>query len=474
MQTSSPPHPRLVQTAACLGFAVVLIDVSVVNVALDALRTAFGAVLTDLQWVVNAYALVFAATLLMAGALGDRLGAKRMFIAGYAIFTLASIGCGMAHSMGALIAWRLVQGIGASLLVPNSLAVLRLAFDDAAARSRAIGWWGAGGGIALAAGPLAGGLLIAAVGWRSIFLVNVPVGIVGIWMTWRFAPDTKVQCGRRLDLPAQLTGAFALAALTFASTEISALGWRSPVIASAFASCVALGIVFVRLEARNPHAMLPAALRQDRIVRSSIVIGAIANLVFYGIVFTLSLLFQSVWHMTPVRTGVEFLPMMGVLMVMSIVAGRLTGRLGARTLATAGLSVSAVGYLAMWPAIAAQSSGWLALPMLLAGSGIALTIPTITDAALAAVSGAQSGVASGLLNTARQVGGVMGVALFGFFVREAGGEAFVHGTERALIVSVVLLVVGAVIAWRNLGQAANAIFQGRAASTVTRFSDAER
>ena len=311
------------------------------------------------------------------------------------------------------------SGIGAALLVPNSLAVLRLAFDDAAARSRAIGWWGAGGGIALAAGPLAGGLLIAAVGWRSIFLVNVPVGIAGIWMTWRFAPDTKAQGGRRLDLPAQLTGAFALAALTFASTEISALGWRSPVIVSAFTLCVALGIAFVRLEARNPDAMLPAGLWQDRIVRSSIVIGAIANLVFYGIVFTLSLLFQSVWHMTPVRAGVAFLPMMGVLMVMSIVAGRLTGRL-ARTLATAGLSISAVGYLAMWPAIATQSNGLLAIPMLLAGGGIALTIPTITDAALAAVSGAQSGVASGLLNTARQVGGVMGVALFGFFVRETG------------------------------------------------------
>ena len=354
------------------------------------------------------------------GALGDRLGAKRVFIAGYAIFTLSSIGCGLAHAIGALIAWRLVQGIGAALLVPNSLAVLRLAFDDAAARNRAIGWWGAGGGIALAAGPLAGGLLIAAVGWRSIFLVNVPVGIAGIWMTWRFAPDTKAQGGRRLDLPAQLTGAFALAALTFASTEISALGWRSPVIVSAFTLCVALGIAFVRLEARNPDAMLPAGLWQDRIVRSSIVIGAIANLVFYGIVFTLSLLFQSVWHMTPVRAGVAFLPMMGVLMVMSIVAGRLTGRLGARTLATAGLSISAVGYLAMWPAIATQSNGLLAIPMLLAGGGIALTIPTITDAALAAVSGAQSGVASGLLNTARQVGGVMGVALFGFFVRETG------------------------------------------------------
>ncbi|WP_257251251.1 MFS transporter [Burkholderia cepacia] len=464
MHTSSRHHARLVQTAACLGFAVVLIDVSVVNVALDALRTAFGAAVTDLQWVVNAYALVFAATLLMAGALGDRLGAKRVFIAGYAIFTLSSIGCGIAHSMETLIAWRLVQGIGASLLVPNSLAVLRVAFDDAAARSRAIGWWGAGGGIALAAGPLAGGLLIATVGWRSIFLVNVPIGLAGIWMTWRFAPDTKAQRGRRLDLPGQLTGAMALAVLTFASTEISALGWRSPVIMGAFAMCVGLGIAFIRLEARNPDAMLPSALWHDRIVRSSIVIGAIANLVFYGIVFTLSLLFQSVWHMTPVRTGVAFLPMMGVLMIMSIASGRLTGRFGARTLATAGLSISAVGYLAMWPAIAVHSNALLAIPMLLAGSGIALTIPTITDAALAAVSAAQSGVASGLLNTARQVGGVLGVALFGFFVRAADGATFVHGMARALIVSVLLLVAGAVMAWRNLGQAGARGIRARGAS----------
>jgi len=474
MQASSNHHPRLVQTAACLGFVAVLIDVSVVNVALETLRTAFDADVTDLQWVVNAYALVFAATLLMAGALGDRLGAKRVFIAGYAIFTLSSIGCGMAQSMGALIAWRLVQGIGASLLVPNSLAVLRMAFEDAAARSRAIGWWGAGGGIALAAGPLAGGLLVAAVGWRSIFLINVPVGIVGIWMTWQFAPDTKAQRGKSLDIPGQLTGVFALAALTFAATEVSALGWHSPIILGAFALCAVSAAAFARLEARNPAAMLPAALWQDRIVRSSTLIGAIANLVFYGIVFMLSLLFRSIWHMTPVHTGAAFLPMMGVLMAMNIIAVRLAGRLGARMLATGGLLIAAVGYLAMWPAIAAQSSRLLTIPMLIAGSGIALTIPTITDATLAAVSSAHAGIASGLLNAARQVGGVIGVALFGFFVRQTTEASFVHGMERALIVSVLLLVVGAVTAWRNLGFAVEHRIQDRVHGTITRCAEADR
>lgn len=473
MQTPSRLHPGLVQIATCLGFVVVLIDVSVVNVALDALRAGFRADITGLQWVVNSYALVFASSLLWAGALGDRFGAKRAFMIGYAIFTLASIGCGMAQSLSALIAWRLVQGVGASLLVPNSLVILRVAFQDAAARSRAIGWWGAGGGIALAAGPVIGGLLVTALGWRSIFLVNVPVGVVGIWMTWRFAPDTVAQRGRSLDIPGQLTGAITLAALTFALTEVSALGWRSPVILGAFALCVASSIAFIRLEAHNPGAMLPLALWRDRTVCSATVIGLIANLVFYGIVFTLSLLFQWGWHMTPVCTGVAFLPMMGILMAMNVVAGRLASRTGARTLATVGMLISAAGYLAMLPALAAQSYWLLALPMLLAGSGIALTIPTITDAMLAAVCSAQSGIASGLLNAARQVGGVMGVALFGFFVRHTEMISFLRGMEQALIASALLSVVGAVTAFRYLNAATVRCTQTRHRSTVVIRSEAD-
>ncbi|WP_235212740.1 MFS transporter [Burkholderia paludis] len=443
----------MVQIATCLGFVVVLIDVSVVNVALDSLRAVFRANVTGLQWVVNAYALVFASSLLMAGALGDRFGTKRVFMAGYAMFMLASIGCGIAQSLEALLAWRLVQGVGASLLVPNSLAILRLAFEDPAARGRAIGWWGAGGGIALAAGPVIGGLLVTAFGWRSIFLVNVPVGIVGLWLTWRFAPGIEAQRDRNLDVPGQLTGALMLAALTYALTEASALGWKNPVILGALALSLASGIAFMRLEARNPGAMLPPTLWRNRTVLSTTGIGMILNLVFYGVVFTLSLLFQTIWHTTPVSTGVAFLPMMGILMAMNIVAGRLANRISARALATAGMLISAMGYLAMIPALAAQSHWVLALPMLLAGSGVALTIPTITHAMLAAVGSAQSGIASGLLNAGRQIGGVMGVALFGFFVRHTERAPFMHGIEQALATSALLLLAGAAIAMRNLNTA---------------------
>lgn len=452
MRKQSPDHSRFVQIATCLGFVLVLIDVSVVNVALEALRTAFHADLTGLQWVVNAYALVFAALLLMAGALGDRLGAKRVFMAGFAIFTLASAGCGAASSLPSLIAWRLVQGLGAALLVPNSLSLLRQAFHDDQQRSRAIGWWGAGGGIALAAGPVIGGLLISTLGWRSIFLINLPVGLIGLWITYRHAPASPTQAGRSLDVPGQMTGAVTLATFTFALTQASSLGWQSPLILGTLLLSILLGAWFIWQEGRHASPMLPLALLRDATVSSATVIGLIINLVFYGMVFSFSLFFQAVQHMTPQQTGLAFLPMMAILMVMNIIAGRLVSRIGTRQLVVAGLLVSSIGYLLMLPALAAQSYLPLVLPMLLAGSGIALTIPTITNATLTAVPNTQAGIASGLLNAARQVGGVIGVAVFGFFVRHTETALFMHGMHLALLTAVTLLLTGAAVGFLGFRQ----------------------
>ncbi|MCU1740693.1 MULTISPECIES: MFS transporter [unclassified Pseudomonas] len=443
-------HPRLTQVATCLGFVVVLIDVSVVNVALDALRSAFGADVLDLQWVVNAYGLVFASSLLLAGALGDRFGAKRVFMAGFALFSLASVGCGLATSLAALIGWRVAQGLGAALLVPTSLSLLRQVFEDPAARSRAIGWWGAGGGIALAAGPVIGGVLIESLGWRSIFLVNLPIGVIGLWLTARHAPASVAQRGRSLDLPGQVTGVLALGTLTLALTEATDLGWTSPAVLGVLGLCGVFSGAFLWLEARNPEAMLPLELFRDWTVGSATVIGLIINLVFYGMVFTFSLFFQSIWQLSPQRTGLAFLPMMAVLMLMNILAGRLMGRLSEQALVVAGLTVSACGYALMLPALATQSYTLLVLPMLLAGSGIALVIPTITQAVLTAVPANRAGVASGLLNAARQVGGVMGVALFGGLVRHAQPALFMLGMEQALIACVALLAVSIVTGFFGL------------------------
>ncbi|GBQ19294.1 major facilitator transporter [Gluconacetobacter sacchari DSM 12717] len=246
------------QVASCLGFVVVLMDVSVVNVALEALHAAFRAGMSGLQWVVNAYTLAFAALLLTAGALGDRVGARPVFMAGFALFTLASLGCGLAPGLDLLNGARFVQGIGAALLVPNSLSLLRQAFHDPEERNRAVGWWGAGGGIALAAGPVVGGLLIAVAGWRAIFLVNLPIGVLGLWLTARHAPASPKHPRRGLDLAGQIAAALALSGLTMALTEASGRGWTDPVVGAGLVAAGLLGALFLRLEAGNPSAMLPA------------------------------------------------------------------------------------------------------------------------------------------------------------------------------------------------------------------------
>lgn len=441
---------RKVQFATCLGFFIVLMDVSVVNVALQALRQDLSASVTDLQWVVNAYAMVFAALLLMAGTLADRFGAKRVFMLGYALFALASMGCGLAQGLGALIAWRLAQGVGAALLVPTSLSLLQHAFPEEAARNRAVGWWGAGGGIALAAGPVIGGILIATWGWRSLFFINVPIGLLGLWLTARHAPRSPSQPQRSLDVPGQLAGVLTLASFTFALTQASALGWANPVIIAAALACVMGGVLFVWLEARAARPMLPLALLRDPLLASANAIGVLVNLVFYGMVFALSLYFQTIERLTPEQTGLAFLPMMAILMAVNILAGRLLQRTSRRRLATGGLLISALGYLLMLPALAAHGFAWLVLPMLLAGGGIALTIPTITGAALAAAARHQAGVASGLLNAARQVGGITGVALFGFLVRGAAPQAFMQGMHDALVICVIALLAAAALASTGL------------------------
>jgi DHA2 family methylenomycin A resistance protein-like MFS transporter len=445
---------RLVQFATCLGFFMVLMDVSVVNVALQALRLDLGAGITALQWVVNAYALVFASLLLLAGTLGDRLGAKRVFMLGYGVFSIASLGCGLAASLTALIGWRLLQGVGAALLVPTSLSLLQRAFQDEAARNRAVGWWGAGGGIALAAGPVLGGLLIATLGWRSLFFINVPIGLLGLWLTGRHAPSTPAQANKRLDLPGQGVAVVTLASFTFALTQASQLGWTSPTILGALLVCLLLGTLFIWLQSRAAQPMLPLTLFRDPTLCSATAIGLLANLVFYGMVFALSLYFQAIEHFSPQQTGLAFLPMMAILMVMNILAGRLVGRLHRRTLATGGLLIAALGYLLLGPALHTHVYGWLAVPMLLAGGGVALTIPTITSATLAAVPGHQAGIASGLLNAARQMGGIVGVALFGFLIRDP--QTLVPGLDQALIISVGVLVLAAGVAFVGLRPAQGA------------------
>lgn len=444
---------RYTLLAASLGFVLVLLDVSVVNVALESLRLGFNTDVAGLQWVVNAYTLVFAALLLTTGALGDRLGAKRVFIVGFAVFTLASLGCGLATSLGALIIARIVQGLGAAMLVPTSLSLLQQAFPDPVARSRAVGWWGAAGGIALAAGPVLGGLLVTQIGWPSIFLINLPIGLLGLWLTLRYAPNAPARPRKGFDLPGQATAILALGSLTAALTEASRLGWQHPFIWGGLAFSFLVGGLFLKLESRSPHPMLPLALFRHSTFAVATTAGLIVNFAYYGLVFVFSLFFQSIQHFSPQQTGLAFLPMTAILMLMNIVAGRLITRVGARFIMVAGLIMAALGYLLLLPITADGAYLRLVLPMLLAASGIAVTIPTMINVTLSAVDPARAGIASGVLNSARQIGGVLGVAVFGFLVRSEQPARFMQGMHIAIAMAGALLATGAVLSFFGIRSA---------------------
>src|SRR5258708_3788983 len=245
MSSLHTSRSRLTLIGSALGFAVVLLDVSVVNVALDAFRVGFSTNVAGLEWVVNAYTLIFAALLLMAGALGDRFGARKVFLAGFVLFAAASVACGLAPTLATLVMARIVQGAGAALLVPNSLSLIQQAFPVQEERSRAVGWWGAAGGIALAAGPVAGGFLVAYFGWRSIFLINLPIGLIGLAITLRYAPPSPANSHRSLDLPGQVVAVVALAALAMALIEAGHLGWTSPRIIIAMLIALIAAAAFI-------------------------------------------------------------------------------------------------------------------------------------------------------------------------------------------------------------------------------------
>ncbi|WP_261803484.1 MFS transporter [Variovorax sp. PAMC26660] len=438
-------HPRATLVAAALGFVVVLLDVSVVNVALEALRQEFGADVSGLQWVLNAYTLVFAALLLTSGALGDRFGARRVFIFGFVLFTLASGACGLAPNLSALVAARVIQGLGAALLVPNSLSMLQQAFPDREQRSRAVGWWGAIGGISLAAGPVLGGLLITHTGWRSIFLINLPVGLIGLFLALRHTAPGSAGHRRNLDLPGQVAIISALAALTVALTEAGRLGWQHPWVQGGLLLALVAAISFVRIELRSQAPMLPLGLFRIPTFTVASLAGVVVNFAYYGLIFVFSLFFQIEQQLSPQQAGLAFLPMTIVLMAVNVIAGRLITRMGARRLMVLGLALAACGYLMLLP-VSIDGSYWmLVVPMLLAASGVALTVPTMTNATLSSVDASRAGIASGVLNSARQIGGMLGVAVFGYLVRDTAPEPFMRGMHWSLGISVALLLAGSLM-----------------------------
>ena len=433
--------PALTLAGTSLGFVLVILDVTVVNVALARIEATLGTDIAGLQWVVNAYTLVFASLLLTGGALGDRLGAKRVFIAGFVLFTAASVACGCATSIGALVGARIVQGIGAALCVPASLALLNACFPEAAARARAVSIWAGAGGAAMAAGPVVGGLLVDRLGWPSIFFLNLPLGLVGIWLTAGFTPPAPLRRGRGLDPLGQILAIGALGGFTVACIESGPLGWQHPLVVSGLVCFVLGAALFLRVEATSADPMLPLSLFRSRVVSVACLVGLLANFAYYGLMFVLSLFFQSAKGYSPLATGLAFLPMTALITVANMVAGRLTARFGPKPAMVAGQALAAVGYLALAGIAVETSYEAIVGPLLAAGVGVALVVPSMTAAVLGNVARERAGVASGVLNAARQTGGVAGVGLFGSLV-SGPPDTLLGGMHLALVLAGTALLVG--------------------------------
>jgi MFS transporter, DHA2 family, methylenomycin A resistance protein len=438
-----------------LGYAVVQLDVTIVNTALTSIGHSLGGGVSELQWVVTAYTITFAALILTAGALGDRIGAKKIFMAGFAIFTVASLVCALAPSAALLIVARAVQGAGAAILVPNSLALLNHAYSDEKQRGRAVGIWAAGASLALAGGPLAGGGLITLIGWRSIFLVNLPIGLAGLWLTARYAKETTASPHHELDLAGQLTTIGALGCLAAAIIEGGASSWSNPWVLAGFAAAATFATLFLLQERRARQPMLPLSLFKRSLFSLLSLVGVLVNVPFYGLIFVLSLYFQGVNGFSPLATGFAFVPMMTMVLPANLIAAQAVQRFGALVVIAAGALIAAAGSIAL-VGIGPHTSYWALCAQLLAmGFGLGLLVPPLTSTLLGSVEVRRSGVAAGVLNSARQTGSVLGVALFGSLVGQA--SAFIHGVQEASVISAVLLA-GAALATMTVGRAPD---QGR-------------
>ncbi len=440
------PVPIVALIAICLGYFMTILDTTIVTVALPNLGHELGVTVTGLQWAVDGYALVFASLLLSAGALGDRLGSRQVFLAGLLLFTIASGLCGLAPTIWALVASRVIQGVGAALLVPTSLALLRYTFDDAASRARAVGIWGGIAGLGAAGGPVLGGVLVAAFGWRSVFLVNIPIGILGALLTLRFVVRVPRLPQRGLDLPAQLTAVLALGLLTVAAIQGAAWGWGSPLVLGSLGVAVLATIVFLAIERRSPTPMLPLGLFRTPTFSAGTAVGFLINFGFYGQLFLLSLFFQQVRGFSPLLTGFALLPESGMASVASALSGRLTGRLGPRPSMVLGLALGGAGLLSL--ALVGTGTAYLILvPMLAAvGFGMAFTMPAATTAVVDAAPAERAGIASGVINASRQLGGVLGVALLGGLVNQHG--FFVPGMHVALAIAGGAFLFGCLVTLR--------------------------
>jgi EmrB/QacA subfamily drug resistance transporter len=437
--------------AVSFGLFMIMLDNTVVNVALPAIQEDLGADLSELQWVVTGYALTFAALMLIGGKVADAYGRRLIFVVGIGVFTTASLWCGLADSSDELIAARVLQGVGAALMNPATLSIIAATFP-AHQRGAAIGIWAGVSALALAIGPLVGGLITQHIDWSWIFFVNVPVGILAIAASFLFIDESRDQTHERLDLPGLTTSGVGLFALTYGLIEANTYGWGSTRILGAFAVAAIMIAAFVLLERHQRAPMLQLDLFRNGTYTGANLVVLLVALAMFGVFFFVSLYMQNVLGYSAVQTGAAFLPMTVLIILVAPIAGKTSDRLGSRGLLTAGMILVAVQLL-YFSRLDESSTFWNLLPgFLVGGVGMALTMTPSAAAATRSVPVDKAGVGSAVLNASRQVGGSLGIALMGaIMAHEAGGQptagAFVDGFQSALLVAAAIALAGAVVAF---------------------------
>jgi len=440
-QVRAAASRRLVLVVMCVGYFLVLLDVTIVNVALPKIASGLGASVSGLQWVVDGYALALAALMLGGGTFGDLRGHKRILLSGLALFGLASLGCGVAPTTGVLVGFRILQGIGAALMLPGTLAVITHAYPESREQAKAIGVWAAIGSAALPAGPLLGGALTQLVSWRAVFFINVPIVAVAFVGAARVVRESADPQDRRLDAAGILLGGATLAVVTFTFIQAGHAELDAAVVV-AIVAAVMLAMAFVTVEHSREQPMLPLGLFRRPVFTTANSVAAAMNLATLGLLFVLTLYLQDILHHSALVAGLALLPLFLPLSVIAPFGGQVTARFGPKWPMASGLLVAAVGVALLAP-LGAGSSYLALLPaLLLWGIGLGVLTPAAVAAAVGAVPGERAGLASAVNNTARQAAGAIGIAAFGALAGAPTGRGFLAGFHTAALLAAGLFLAG--------------------------------
>jgi EmrB/QacA subfamily drug resistance transporter len=423
---------RLIVLLVCSSsLFIVYLDSTILNVALPTIQRDLHASLPALQWVADGYLLVVASLLMLAGSTADRVGRKRVFMTGLAGFTLGSLLCSLAPDTGSLIALRMVQGIGGSMLTPISLSIVRQVFTDERERAQALGIWSGVFGVGTACGPIAGGILVATLGWRSVFWLNVPIGIAMLAAARRYVPESRAPRPRRADLPGQLIMIAFLGSLTYAIIDGPVSGWASPLVLGLFAVAVAAVGAFVAVERRRAEPLLELRFFRSPPFTGASVIAVLAFTVLAGFLFVITLYLQQVRGLSPLRAGLSLLPMTLAIPAAATVAGHLMSRRGPRVPLAASGILMATGCALLLGLSPSTPWLWLDVSLVVLGAGLGLVDPPITGTGITGMPPSQAGVASAFFSLTCQVGNVLGVAIMGTMLTEGIGARAAAGASHA-------------------------------------------